>query len=450
MNKSLLYEILFKAKKMGAIYSDIFIEDKHKYSGVISNGNIENTLYGAETGIVIRLIFNDGSNINIITNNLTDKNLRNISSELINLSYNKTLHINNSQPQSIDLLIKNENWSNKLETLKRINYNEITKRIYTLIKRYDLEERKIIVMNSEGMYVEDIQVKNNLEISMSILDGKGKIHEDNEFISLSGNEGINKQVIKKIIKSLYGTIQYKIKPKEEKVNISNIPIVVHKGEGGIIIHEACGHAFELDNIKNGSFISTINKGERIIPTQITLIDDPTMVGLAGSFNIDDEGQIGRKKLLVDSGVIQPTSYLSNLESLQFNLDLATGNGRRSSYETNPLPRMSNFHLKPGDFSDKQIIGTVPYGLFIKKLGGGQVNSISGEFSYSVKEAYLIENGKVTYPIKPSSFMGKSKGLLNQIEMVGNDLEFKSVTCLKKGQLISCSAGTPTFIINKLG
>ncbi|MCK4260244.1 MAG: hypothetical protein KAX49_14800 [Halanaerobiales bacterium] len=142
-----------------------------------------------------------------------------------------------------------------------------------------------------------------------------------------------------MIKSAYITALYKTKPKANNLDLNKLAIAFHSGEGGILLHEVCGHAFELDNIKKGSYVSTILKKKSKINANITIIDDPTIPGLSGTYRLDDEGQQGRKKVLVSSGVLTLRSYLSNLNCLDYNIELATGNGRRSSYEERPLSRM---------------------------------------------------------------------------------------------------------------
>ena len=223
-----------------------------------------------------------------------------------------------------------------------------------------------------------------------------------------------------------------------------MPVVLSSEAGGTMIHEAIGHGLEADIAGNGLSVYSGKIGEQVASKLITVIDDSSLVGKRGFYRFDDEGTSSGKNILVENGVL--IKYLSDRLSLvKFGYGL-TGNGRRQSYEHVPIVRMSNTMIAPGNMNPEDIIKSVDGGLFVKKMGGGQVNTVTGDFVFDVMEGYAIKNGAVGEPVRGATLMGNGAEVLKDIDMVGNDLGFGIGTCGKDGQGAPVSDAQPTLRI----
>ena len=175
-------------------------------------------------------------------------------------------------------------------------------------------------------------------------------------------------------------------------------VVVMSGEaGGTMVHEACGHGLEADLVQKKLSVYAGKKGEKVASNMVTVIDDATIPNRYGSYPFDDEGTTGEKTVLIEKGILK--NYMYDWLTAHRDGTKSTGNGRRESYQYVPIPRMTNTYIAPGEYDPKEIISSVPKGLFVKKMGGGQVNTTNGDFVFEVTEGYLIENGKITAPVR---------------------------------------------------
>lgn len=226
-----------------------------------------------------------------------------------------------------------------------------------------------------------------------------------------------------------------------------MPVILGGEAGGTMVHEACGHGLEADIIQKDYSVYRGRLGEKVASPSVTLIDDATLPGLYGSYAFDDEGTPAQKTVLINEGLL--CGYLTDiLSSRRGNLPL-TGNGRRESYQHLPLPRMTNTYIAPGPFSKEEILSMVPRGLYVKRMGGGEVDPTSGNFVFQVTEGYLVENGKLGRPIKGGVLTGNGPKALAEIEAVGNDLHFEPGICGKEGQGVPVTDGQPTLLVREL-
>ena len=214
-----------------------------------------------------------------------------------------------------------------------------------------------------------------------------------------------------------------------------------------MIHEAIGHGLEADLAQQGLSVYSKKIGERVASPLITVVDDPTLPQKRGSYPFDDEGVPSRRTLLVEGGVLKGYLY-DRLTALKDGVE-STGNGRRESYQHKPVPRMSNTMILAGKMKPEEIIRSVEKGLFVKKMGGGQVNTVNGDFVFEVSEGYLIERGTVGEPVRGAILTGNGPQVLKEIDMVGDDLGFGIGTCGKDGQGVPVSDAQPTLRIPEL-
>jgi TldD protein len=228
-----------------------------------------------------------------------------------------------------------------------------------------------------------------------------------------------------------------------------MPVVLGPGWPGILLHEAVGHGLEGDFNRKGTSAFSGKIGQKVAPPHCTIVDDGTLANRRGSLAIDDEGTPGQYNVLVEDGILR--GYMQDKLNARLMGVAPTGNGRRESFAHTPMPRMTNTYMLAGPHDPEEIVASVDKGLYAPNFGGGQVDITSGKFVFSASEAYLIENGKITTPVKGAMLIGDGPEALTKISMVGNDLELDSGvgTCGKDGQSVPVGVGQPTLKIDEL-
>ena len=229
----------------------------------------------------------------------------------------------------------------------------------------------------------------------------------------------------------------------------SMTVVLGPGWPGILLHEAIGHGLEGDFNRKGSSAFSGRIGERVAAPGVTVVDDGTIGQRRGSLNIDDEGNATQRNVLIEDGVLK--GYMQDSLNARLMGVAATGNGRRESFAHIPMPRMTNTYMLNGDKDAQEIIQSVKHGLYAVNFGGGQVDITSGKFVFSASEAYMIEDGKVTYPVKGATLIGNGPDVLTRVAMIGNDMALDSGvgTCGKEGQSVPVGVGQPTLRIDGL-
>ncbi|WP_159714284.1 metalloprotease TldD [Blochmannia endosymbiont of Camponotus nipponensis] len=226
-------------------------------------------------------------------------------------------------------------------------------------------------------------------------------------------------------------------------------VVLGSGWPGILLHEAVGHGLEGDFNRRGSSVFSNKIGQVVASELCTIVDDATLKGSRGSLSIDDEGVPGQYNILIKNGILQ--GYMQDKLNAKLMGSVSTGNGRRESYATLPMPRMTNTYMLAGQSTPEEIIDSVDYGVYAANFNGGQVDITSGKFVFSASEAFLIEKGRITKSIKGATLIGSGIEIMQSISMVGNDLSLdKGIgTCIKNGQSIPVSVGQPTIKLNNI-
>jgi TldD protein len=226
-------------------------------------------------------------------------------------------------------------------------------------------------------------------------------------------------------------------------------VVLGPGWPGVLLHEAIGHGLEGDFNRKGSSAFTGRIGERVAAPGVTVVDDGTIPGRRGSLTVDDEGNPTQNTVLIENGVLR--TYMQDTLNARLMKVAPTGNGRRESYAHIPMPRMTNTYMLNGDREPAEIIESVDKGLYAVNFGGGQVDIVSGKFVFSASEAYLIENGKITRPVKGATLIGNGPDVLTRVAMIGNDMTLDPGvgTCGKDGQSVPVGVGQPTLRVDAL-
>ncbi|HET6726240.1 MAG TPA: metalloprotease TldD [Gammaproteobacteria bacterium] len=235
----------------------------------------------------------------------------------------------------------------------------------------------------------------------------------------------------------------------EPAPAGTMPVVLGPGWPGVLLHEAIGHGLEGDFNRKGTSAFSGRLGERVASEFCTVVDDGTIVDRRGSLSIDDEGTPAECTVLIENGILK--GYMQDKMNARLMNMRPTGNGRRESFAHLPMPRMTNTYMRPGPHDPAEIIASVDKGLYAANFGGGQVDITSGKFVFSASEAYLIENGKLTRPVKGATLIGNGPDVLTRVSMVGNDLKLDEGigTCGKDGQSVPVGVGQPTLKVDSL-
>lgn len=228
-----------------------------------------------------------------------------------------------------------------------------------------------------------------------------------------------------------------------------MPVVLGSGWPGVLLHEAVGHGLEGDFNRKGTSAFTGRIGERVAAPGCTVVDDGTLTGRRGSLNIDDEGTPTQCTVLIEDGILK--GYMQDRLNARLMGVKPTGNGRRESYAHLPMPRMTNTYMLAGPYAPEEIIKSVKKGLYAVNFGGGQVDITSGKFVFSANEAYLIEDGKITQPVKGATLIGNGPEVLTRVKMLGNDMALDEGIgiCGKEGQSVPVGVGQPTMLVDNL-
>ncbi len=331
----------------------------------------------------------------------------------------------------------------KIDILKGANQaaRDYDPRIRQVKVEYYDEEKRIMIINSQGLRVGDVQYIVRLAVSPLAIQGTRKF----DGYATSGGrveadyfaENLPESTAKEAARQ--ATVMLNAEETPAGLN----PVVVGPGWGGVLAHEAFGHSLEGDGIRKKTSLMSDKLRQKVASPVVTMVDDATIPSGRGSFNIDDEGTPGQRKTLVEKGVLQ--GFLYDKLNAKLMGTRSTGNGRRESYRCYPIPRMSNTFIDKGETDPDDIIKSVKRGVFAKKLGGGSVDTSTGNFNFLVREGYLIEQGEITRPVKGGVLIGNGPEAMKRIELVGDDLLVDSTTgtCGKDSQSVYAGLGQPT-------
>ncbi len=331
----------------------------------------------------------------------------------------------------------------RIERMARAADPEIIQVMAGLAAEYDV----ILVAGSDGRLVADVRPLVRLSLTV-IAERKGRREMGH------GGGGGRTGLAYFTDEILRGYVDRAV--HEARVNLEARPapagqmtVVLGSGWPGILLHEAVGHGLEGDFNRKGSSVFSGRIGERVASRGVTVVDDGTLADRRGSLNVDDEGHPTQRNVLIEDGILR--GYMQDSMNARLMKQAPTGNGRRESYAHLPMPRMTNTYMLAGRDDPKDIIASVDRGLYAVNFGGGQVDITSGKFVFSASEAYLIENGRVTHPVKGATLIGSGPEAMGRIAMIGDDLALDSGvgTCGKEGQSVPVGVGMPTLRIDGL-
>ena len=475
MDKEKLTEILRIAISGGGDFADIYIENRFTNKVTCEDNRIEKIVSGQDMGAGIRLISGESS-IYASTNRVTEAGLKELAKEIANnlpesektrkgsLSFSSNRDLKSSSESRANIIHRIEKPPGKVPIEEKIGLVLLGNRI---AREVDRDRIKQVSINYSDNII-DITIA-NLALSSKYGMVNGNCIEEKRtyttyLVSVVAQEG---EIIQTGYEPLGGLVGFELFDRYDIKKIAReaaeravkmlfakraptgeMAVVLTSAAGGTMIHEAIGHSLEADSVqKKVSPAYAGMLGKRVTSELVNVVDDPTILNYRGSFHFDDEGTPAQKTMLVERGILR--NYLYDRFTAQKDGTKSTGNGRRESYHHQPIPRMSNTYILPGDHKPEEIIRSVNKGLLVKKMGGGQVNTANGDFVFEVEEGYEIINGKVGEVLRGATLIGNGPEVLNSIVMVGSDLGFNIGTCGKDGQLVPVTDGQPTIRIKKL-
>jgi TldD protein len=306
-------------------------------------------------------------------------------------------------------------------------------------------DHNILVANTDGIYTQDRQIRTRLAVSAVADKGQGTqtgSASPGRRMGLEMFDTIDpKEVGKKAAKQAVVMAGAGYCPADV------MPVAIANGFGGVIFHEACGHSLEAAAVAYGQSQFAGKLGQKIAHEKVTAIDDGTIPGSWGSIDFDDEGTPSQRNVLIENGVLK--SYMIDKFNGRRMGMASTGSSRRQSYDFAPTSRMTNTFIAPGDDKNEDIIGSIEYGLFAASMGGGSVNPVTGEFNFAVNEGYIIRNGEICEPVRGATLVGKGSEVIQNIDMVGSDLDMAQGMCGASSGSVPTNVGQPMIRVSSI-
>lgn len=449
MDKETLSKVIARALEKGGDFADVYLENRISRQIIMEESRFKSGLYGISQGAGVRVISGNRTGYAYTDEITGEKLLRaaEVASYVANTdSRIAPVNLTEARMQSFVTVatplgeVADER---RIEIIKRADQavRDYDPRIkMSMIDYYD-EVRGRVIATSEGVYLRDELPLLFFIVQAMSDDGKAR-HMSRERLSQhAGFEMFDAVTPETIARNAAREAIAMLEAEDAPAGMMDV--VMQNGWGGVLVHEAVGHPLEADNIAKGIGAFTGKVGKKVATDVFTMVDDGTLPNFRGTINYDDEGTPAKRNVLIEKGILN--GYMTDvLSAKQLSME-RTGNGRRESFRYIPIPRMTNTFIEKGDSMPEDILASTKKGIYVQSLSGGSVNPVSGMFNFTCREAYLIENGKKTKPIRGATLIGSCMDVISRIDAVGNDLEFGPGIC-GKGQSAEVTAGQPTVRI----
>lgn len=450
IDKSTLEKALSVLSCKGSDFSEVFVEKSTTNSLFLEDSKIDKISSGSDSGVGLRIVYGDVTAYAYV-NSFDEKVILDAATKLASSSPSKgkDIHLGNlakNDSSYIKVYPDTVAMDEKVAVLHRMDKSSrsVSDLITQVSARVADVEQQIIIANTDGLYTTDTRVRtrymlNVIAQSGSIIqtgyEGPG-VAQGWEFITASDIDGVAVKAAERAVRML----------SAKPAPAGKMTVVLSGLAGGTMVHEACGHSLEADFINKKTSIFTGDMGAQVASPLVTVIDKGNLKHEYGFLNIDDEGTKTKENILIEKGILK-AFMTDRLNANLLGIPL-TGNGRRQSYRNKPVPRMTNTIIKPGQTNPDEIVASVKEGLFVVKMGGGQVNTTNGDFVFEVSEGYMIRDGKVMEPVRGATLTGNGPQVLSGIDMVGTDMMYMPGVC-GKGDHAPVSDGQPTLRIPEI-
>jgi len=427
----------------GIRFGDLYFEEREVFQVVVEPSGVEDISWTKEEGISLRLIAGDLSiNFQYTTGGESLENFvlerekyfqKEALAEFLSLASSTFSSLNPSVSDLVESLTEVVGASLVSQHIKhyRLQVASVQKRIGILTTEKNL-------VFEESFYTRGI--------AFCVAEKDGRLERGYEVLAYAlPFQEIKLEEFERLCEKAGRRAELMLSSRRVKAGV--MPVVLSSSAGGTMIHEAVGHGLEADHAEEGLSIYSGRLGERVASPLITVLDDPTLSPLYGSYQYDDEGTKAKPVVLIEKGILKDFLY-DRYQALKWG-KTSNGRGRRESFRHIPIPRMSNTFIAKGETPAEEIIKSLDKGLLVKKMGGGEVNPLTGDFVFEVREGYYVEGGEVLFPVKGATLVGNGPKVLEMIDLVGDDLNFDPGTCGKDGQGVPVSDGQPTLRIPEL-
>lgn len=453
LNERLIKDVLDEALSMGADFAEIFVEQTQSQSITMISHKVDKANRGQDFGIGIRL-FQGIHSVYGYTNDATRDNLlktaRTLAAAL--MGENRVASLNLSREEIINQHVIKYNLqdipaSKRIEKMRRVSetingyHPSISQSTVNLLEK----QQNVLIANTEGLLVEDQRTYTRLALTAIASNGQ-------EMQTGSHGPGAHQgfEFIENLDLDFYATDaarQAMTMLEADHCPSGTMPVIIDNGFGGVIFHEACGHGLEATSVAKNISVFSGRLGEKVASDIVTAIDDGTIPNAWGSLNIDDEGTPAKRNVLIENGILK--SYLvDKLNGRRMN-HASTGSGRRQNYRFAPTSRMTNTFIANGPHTRDGMIADTEYGLYAKSMGGGSVNTATGDFNFAVNEGYIIRNGKIAEPVRGATLIGNGPSILQEIDRVGNNLTRAQGMCGSVSGAIPTDVGQPAIRVKKM-
>lgn len=457
LDTSNIQQIFSKLMRHKADYADLYFQSNILESWYLDDGIVKEGSYDCDKGVGVRV--NSGEKTGFAySDEIIMPALMEAGQAAASIAkQGQEKRIQAWQQKSIPALYPSNNPIESMQSQQKVELlyladkiaREADPRIKQVTASLVAVYETVLIFDHEGKQSADIRPLVRFNISVIAEDKNGRIEKATDGGGCRGdlNYFTKQDLIEKYAKSAVRQAVLNLEAIEAPAGL--MPVILGAGWPGVLLHEAIGHGMEGDFIRKKTSAFTDSMGKRVASTKCTIVDDGTLKNRRGSLSIDDEGEQSQCTTLIRDGILENFMY-DKLNARLMGVK-PTGNGRRESYAHVPMPRMTNTYMLPGDDLPEDIIKSVDKGIYAVNFGGGQVDITSGKFVFSASEAYLIEDGKITAPVKGATLIGSGPEVLKKVSMVGNDLELDSGVgvCGKDGQSVPVGVGQPTLKVDEL-
>ena len=451
LHPSALQSALGRALHTGGDFAEVFVEDRRTSAARLDDRRVEELTSGRDRGAGIRVVVGDTTGF-AHTSDLSEAGLGRAAEVAAAAARGggggvRTVALTaTSAPRPYDARIRPEDVAKRRKVELLLRADDAARSGAAAVKQvsagYADSHRRVQIANSDGLLASDEVVRTRFGVSAVAVGDTGM---------QTGYEGVARTMGFEIFDELdveavagRATARALAKLAARPAPSGNVPVVIAAGRGAVLFHEACGHGLEADHIEKQSSVYHGRVGETVASPYVTLVDDGTMGSEWGAFAIDDEGRPAQRNVLIDHGVL--TDYMWDFLRSRKADRPSSGNGRRQSYQDLPMVRMTNTYLLGGTEDPEEIVRQTPHGVYVASMGGGQVTPATGDFVFGMTEAYLIENGEITHPLRDANLIGNGPEVLRSIDAVADDFAMAAGggMCGKNGQSVPVGMGQPTL------
>jgi TldD protein len=455
IDEAVLQRVLSAALRTGGDFAEVFAEDRRNSVATLDDRRVEELTSGRERGAGIRVVAGETTGF-AHTADLSEAGLRDAAQAAAAAArgggggVRRVALERSSYPpaNAVAVLPESVPKAAKVDLLRRADDSARSTGagIRQVSVVYADSRRRILVANSDGVLVGDDQVKTRFAIGC-VATGDTGMQTGRESIGATvGWELFDTYDVEELARLAARRAIRKLAARPAPSGA--LPVVIKSGGGGVLFHEACGHGLEADLVGRDASVFRGRRGQVVASPLVTLVDDGTMGPQWGAIAVDDEGHPGKHNVLITDGVL--TDYMWDWMRARKEGRQSSGNGRRQSYQHLPMVRMTNTYVLNGIEDPDEIVRQTPRGVYVAQLGGGQVNTATGDFVFGMTEAYLIEDGEITDPLRDANLIGNGPDVLRDIDVVGNDFAMGSPgTCGKDGQGVPVGDGQPTLRVASL-